>query len=321
MARLRSCGSRSVRSTPALGERPIGLTDAPGSPTWSWSSPAPSPSCAPPAPSRSGAWIRLAVTHLNEVIMIMSSIAVVMTGLMMLTAVVTFDIPVERSTAWATILARWWRTFRLALLLAVGPGLIALALATARAAVRVADDSRPCRRTFRDFAGFDPGYRLDHCRALGGDDSGSGCGDDRGQPCSSSLDQSPQDSPPHSARACFWSRHSPGLFSSSRSVPLDPSGGPSPFVAGLSMMSFLWATSTLVAQLVTHQPRVVGIAEWSAVWVVLLTLFTIGTLWLTSRMLTNAAVESHAHELPSVARYAKCFSLPHSTRSTPLPGD
>jgi hypothetical protein len=61
---------------------------------------------------------------------------IIMVVACLLPAVATFAVPVDGSAhATAVTLACWWRAARFALALALGPGLIALAPATARAAI------------------------------------------------------------------------------------------------------------------------------------------------------------------------------------------
>jgi ABC-type transport system involved in multi-copper enzyme maturation permease subunit len=255
---------------------------------------------------------------LNEVIVIISSMGVVMTGLLALPVIAAIDPPIERSTAWATILARWWRTFRLTLLLAVGPGVIAIALATLRSAADGA--SVPALPTkLLGLGASTLGYRLVIVALLVATILAHGA-------AITALSLALRI---WTNRRAFAAALSAGLFLLagvawsfllSSIGPDDPSSVPSPVVAGLSTMSFLWASSSLLAQVVTHQPHAVGIAEWSVVWVFLLTLFTIGALWRTSQMLGNAQM-ARALITRRRAWYARCFSLPHSTRSSPLPGD
>jgi hypothetical protein len=255
---------------------------------------------------------------LNEVFMICWGVAVVMTGLMMLTAVVTFDVSVERATPGATIRTHWWRTFRLALLLAVGPGLIALAMATAGADSRVAE-MPGLSEAFPGLLRPTVGNRLIIAVLV----------------VATILAQGAATTAVSLAFRVWTNREGLaaalglGFFLGVTLIwtPLvlsfDPSraaGGPSQFVAGLSMMSFLLATATLVAQLVMHQPVVVGVAGWAAAWVVLLSLFTIGILWLTSRTVTKRQLDrTYTDGRPPW--YAKCLTLAHATRSTPLPAD
>jgi hypothetical protein len=241
---------------------------------------------------------------------------VVMAGLLMLTAIAVFDTPLERTTPWATTLARWWRTFRLALPLAVGPAVIAVALAT----VRTVGNDVQLPDLPASLGALRPstlGYRLAVAVLL----------------VATILAHGAAATAVSLAVSAWTNRRGVTAGLSAALVlivpiacsslalmcgPRDPSGSPVVYVAGWAMMSIPVAGTSLLTQLVMHQPQLVGIAEWVAFWVVFWTLLTVWLLRLTSRLLNNRRIGRTSINARR-PRYATCFSRSHSIKRAPLP--
>jgi len=223
----------------------------------------------------------------EKFVVLFGGVSVAMIGVLMLTVVAIFDTPAERSTASAAVLARWWRTFRLALILALGPGLLALALAT----VRTIDEGMPVPPLPTTFPALRPatlGYRLIGVSLLVATILAHGAA--------------------MTAVGVFlslWTKRRGRAFAIGVGLFLFAAfvwpfllffGGPAQYGLNLSMMTFLAAAVSLVVPLVTREPQLSGIVEWAMAWVVLLILLTIGVLWRTSRMLNRRSAQLRAHD-------------------------
>ncbi len=201
----------------------------------------------------------------------------IMIVLSMLPAVATFAVPIYRSAdALANTLAHWWRAARLALVLVLGPGLIAIALATARAAA----ETTTLPAISRNLPYFGPaylGYRLLDVVLLMATIFVQGA-------VISALGLALYAATKRRDRAILLSA---GLFLlAAIGWPLliwyAP---PSLPVHGLSMLSFLSVSTSLAAELVTREPQFPGLLAWAIFRIVFLSLATIGVLWRTVQML------------------------------------
>jgi ABC-type transport system involved in multi-copper enzyme maturation permease subunit len=199
----------------------------------------------------------------------------IMVVLSMLAAVATFAVPIEASDhAKAVTMTCWWRAARLALVLALGPGLISLALATARAVA----EAKPLPTLPQNLSILGPlyvGYRLIDVALLVATIFAQGA-------AVSAL----------SLVLYAWTKRrvraialSAGLFLvAAIAWPLliwySPPAIP---IHGLSMLSFLSVSTSLAAELVTREPQYPGLFAWAIFRIAFLTLVTIGLLWRTIR--------------------------------------
>jgi ABC-type transport system involved in multi-copper enzyme maturation permease subunit len=225
----------------------------------------------------------------ESLIGLLGAAVMIMVVASLLPAVATFTVPVDGSDhAAAVTLACWWRAARLALALTLGPGLIAISLATARAAPEsMAATTLPTH--LPAFGPADLGYRLIDVVLLVATLFVQGA-------VISAL-----------ALALYvWTKRrqraiaqSAGLFLvAAIAWPLliwySPTAIP---VHGLSMLSFLSVSSSLAAELVTREPQYPGLFAWAIFRIVFLTLFTIGLLWRTTRTLDQRAAQPRARDL------------------------
>jgi ABC-type transport system involved in multi-copper enzyme maturation permease subunit len=212
----------------------------------------------------------------------------IMIVLSMLPAVATFAMPVDRSADTTTeTLAHWWRAARLALGLALGPGLIALALATARAAV----GTMPSATLPQNPSIFEPlnlGHRLIDVVLLVATICVQGA-------FISAF----------SLGLYVWTRRrdraialSAGLFTvAAIAWPLVVWHFSSAIAVNwLTMLSFLSVSTSLAAELVTREPQFPGLFAWAVFRIAFLVVVTIGLLWRTMRMLDRRVVQAQARD-------------------------
>jgi len=204
----------------------------------------------------------------------------------LLPAVATFAMPVDGSAhATAVTLACWWRAARLALVVALGPSLIALSLATAQAA----PITMPLPAVPTYVSAFGPsslGYRLIDVVLL----------------ATTIVVEGAVISALGLALNVWTKRHdraialTAGLFLvasiawpliiwyAERVIPFH----------GLTTLSFLSAATSLAAELVTREPQIPGLFAWAIFRIVFLTLVTIGLLWRTMRSIGQRAAQTRA---------------------------
>jgi hypothetical protein len=175
----------------------------------------------------------------------------------------------------ATVLATWWRTFRLALLLALGPGLVAFAMATTHSI----DLGMLAPPSLPHFGPSTLGYRLltvalvvATLLAHGAAASSLGVAlgatiKRRGQAIALSLYLLVP-------AALVWSY-------------LSGFAGPARHALGLPVMSLVAAAGVLMTHLFTREPQFPELLAWATFWVLLTTFLTIALLWLTARILDH----------------------------------
>jgi ABC-type transport system involved in multi-copper enzyme maturation permease subunit len=230
-----------------------------------------------------------------------SATIAIMVVLSMLAAVATFSVPLDGSDHAAPVTMKcWWRAARLALALALGPGLIALSLATAQ--VSAAAMPSPIRPLL--LPAFGPlylGYRLINAALL----------------VATIFVQGAVISV-FSLALKVWTKRrdraitlGAGLFlvaaigwpllvwHFSRWIP----------VPGLSMLSFLAVSISLAAELVTREPQYPNLFAWAIFRIIVLTAVTVGLLWRTKRTLDQRipptrAIDHRAHSGSTIVERA-----------------
>jgi ABC-type transport system involved in multi-copper enzyme maturation permease subunit len=192
------------------------------------------------------------------------------------------------------VMAVWWRRFRLLLLLALGPGLIALAAATARrvpppyftaqmtvppGTVVTNAAAPPVDRAPTKPAPWEPslGDRLCSAALLVLTILAHGAAtislalsvaarfEQRGRVIAASVSM-------YVLAAAVWPFYVYLVLYGASPAP------------GMASLSPIWAVGFLAANLVTREPQFPGIVWWAAFWYVLVSLFAIGLLWRTPGM-------------------------------------
>jgi hypothetical protein len=184
-------------------------------------------------------------------------------------------------------LTHWWRAARLALVLVLGPGLISLALATARATTAtVPPPTLP--QNLPIFEQLYLSHRLADVVLLVATICTQGA-------VISALSLALYVSTKRRDRAVALSA---GLFLvAAIAWPLLIWHAPPAIpVHGLSMLSFLSISTALAAELVTREPQFPGLFAWAIFRIGFLSLVTIGLLWRTIRMLNRRAGPQRAHD-------------------------
>jgi hypothetical protein len=199
-----------------------------------------------------------------------------MTVLSLLPAVATVAAPIDGSAAaMAAVLKCWWRAARLGLAVALGPGLIAFALATARAAEEPILLSPVRLPNLLTLGPSILGHRLLDCVLLTATIFAQGA-------AIAAL----------SIALYVWTRRrdvaialGAGLFwvaAVGWPLTLWYSGG-ADLPHGLPLLSFLAVTTSLAAELVTREPQFPALLAWATFRIAILALVTAGLLWRTVR--------------------------------------
>ena len=267
----------------------------------------------------------------EDEIIVFASVVIVLSGLILLSVLAALSTPSEgtqprlgpgdsKATSSATIMVgRWWRVFRLALLLAVAPGLIALALASAREfrpVIRVEDTTlRPGTKAVMITTTSPSGETLNRLYAADRSDAtvqaalGAISVPDPALPLGDRL----RDAVllmitilAHAAATtsvglalAIWIKRRRRRIAGSVCVSLLvaviwPIGVLLVFPIGdvgqrLAAVSSLWAAGHLMEPLINRQPHPSGLLWWIAAWDVAVAFFAIGLMALAVGMLKRRA--------------------------------